>query len=227
MTFKMGVGAVAIMSLVTLCLGYGGFEVTGSFVGVNGLNQALTALNRDVMDGSDTFAETSPLWWLGGHGGGQVGVLTFGGAGAIAARTNHADSLGSELVALRGDFEAGYPYAPKEWFWVRPCVDVGLGAWLIYVHSVEGGVLVGGTQPNVSRWFPAWTLGVAPGVEVMGRLRSSRGSFTGLFAKASYFIPAAGPEWFGDAQPPKFSLSGLSVQVGMRFGSTSYRAFRI
>ncbi|MCX6842990.1 MAG: hypothetical protein NTX53_11990 [candidate division WOR-3 bacterium] len=227
MTFKIGAGAVAITSLVTLCLGYGGFEVTGSFVGVKGLNQALTALNQSEWCGSDTFAQTSPLWWLGGHGGGQVGIVTFGGSGAISARASHADSLGSELVALRGDFEAGYPYAPAEWFWVRPCVDVGLAAWLVYVHSVEGGTFVGGSQPNFSRYFSAWTLGAAPGVEVMGRLPSSPESFIGLFAKASYFIPVAGPEWFGDIQPPEFGLSGFAVQVGLRFGRTAYRAFRI
>ena len=227
MRFTIRVGAVGIMSLATMCLGYGGFEVTGSFVGVKGLNQALTALNQNEWNGSGQFAYTSPLWWLGGHGGGQVGIVTFGGSGAITAGASHADSLGSELVALRGSFEAGYPYAPVEWFWVRPCVDVGLAGWLIYVHSVESGMLVGNLQSNFSRLFSAWTFGATPGVEVMGRLPSSRESFVGLFAKASYFIPVAGPEWFGDIPPPKFSVSGFNVQVGLRFGSVPYRAFRI
>lgn len=226
MRFTIRAGAVGVLFLVGTCLGYGGFEVTGSFVGVKELNQTLTALNQE-WNGSGPFAHTSPLLWLGGHGGAQVGVVTFGGSGAITASASHADSLGSELAALRGSFEAGYPYAPTEWFWVRPCVDVGLAGWLIYVHSVESGILVGSSQPNFSRWFSAWTLGAAPGVEVMGRLSSSRESFIGLFAKAGYFIPVAGPEWSGDIPPPKFSLSGFTLQVGLRFGKTPYRAFRI
>ncbi len=221
------VGAVGIMSMAAMCFGYGGFEVTGSFVGVKGLNQTLTALNQNEWKGSGKFVGTAPLWWLGGHGGGQVGIVTFGGSGAIGARTSHADSLASELVALRGDFEAGYPYAPLAWFWVRPCLDVGFATWLVYVHSVEGGMLVGSSEPDFRRWFSAWSLGAAPGVEVMGRLPSSRESFIGLFAKASYSVPFVGPEWFGDVSPPKFSLSGFNVQVGLRFGSVPYRAFRI
>ncbi len=218
---------MGILSLTAMCLGYGGFEVTSSFVDMKGLNQTLTALNQNEWNGSGKFAGTAPLWWLGGHGGGQVGIVTFGGSGAVGARTSRADSLSSELVALRGDFEAGYPYAPLEWFWVRPCLDVGLAAWMIYVHSVENGTLVGNFQPNFSRSYSAWTLGAAPGVEVMGRLPSSRASFVGLFAKANYFIPFAGPEWLGDVPPPKFGLSGFALQVGLRFGSVPYRAFRI
>jgi hypothetical protein len=220
-------GVVGILFLATTCLGYGGFEVTGSFVEFDGLNQALTALNRDVWTGSGQFNQKSPLWWLGGHGGRQVGIVTFGGSAAIAARASHADSLGSELVALRAAFQTGYPYAPTDWFWVRPCVDVGFAVWYVYAHSVEGGTLIGSTEPNFYRSFTAWTLGAVPGVEVMGRLPSSRESFIGLFAKADYFIPFAGPVWSGDDPSPKFGLSGFSVQVGLRFGGTAYRAFRI
>jgi hypothetical protein len=225
--FTTRAGAVGIMFTAAVCLGYGGFEVTGSFVDFKGLNQALTTLNQQDWNGSGRFTRTSPLLWLGGHGGGRAGIVTFGGSGAIAARASHADSLGSELLALRGNFEAGYPYAPAEWFWVRPCVEVGLAGWYVYAHSVEGGTLVGAPQPNYSKWFAAWTLGAAPGLEVMGRLRSSRESYVGLFAKASYFIPATGPDWFGDVPPPQFSLSGFAIQVGMRFGRTPYGGFRM
>lgn len=226
-TIRAGVGGV--LFLVATCLGFGGFEVTGSFVRVEGLNQALTALNQEERDGSGQFAYTSPLWWLGGHGGQQVGVFTFGGSGAIGAGASHADSLGSELMALRVSFDAGYPYAPVEWLWVRPCVDVGLAAWLIYVHSVEGGTLVGDLNPNFRTRFEAGTFGVSPGIEVMGRVPSSPESFVGLFAKANYFMPVAGPEWFGyNLIPrPKFGLNGFALQVGLRFGKMPYRPFRI
>jgi hypothetical protein len=210
-----------------MCLGYGGFEVTSSFVDMKGLNQTLTALNQNEWNGSGKFASLSPLWWLGGHGGLQVGVFTFGGSGAIGARASHADSLGSELVAVRADFEVGYPYAPVDWFWVRPCVNVGFAAWLIYVHSVEDGMLIGSPQPNYTRRFEAGTFGAAPGVELMGTLHSSRESYVGLFARVDYFVPVAGPDWFGYSPRPKFGLGGFALQVGLRFGSTPYRAFRI
>jgi len=226
--FTTRAGAVGILFTVATCLGYGGFEVTGSLVEVEGLNQALKTLNQE-RNGSGQFTYSSPLWWLGGHGGGEIGVVTFGGSGAIGVRAGHADSLGSELVALRGDFEAGYPAAPVDWFWVRPCIEVGLAGWVTYVHSIESGTFVGDLQPDFSRWFGAWTLGAAPGIEVMGRLPSSRHSFIGLFAKASYFVPLAGPEWFLD-EPPRdfdFGLSGFAVQVGLRFGKLPYRAYRI
>jgi hypothetical protein len=224
-------GAIGILFLAATCLGYGGFEATATFIDVRDLNQVLTDLNRNPppkgWNGSGQFTKTSPLWWLGGHGGGQVGAFTFGGSGAIGARASHADSLGSELVALRGDFEVGYPLAPVDWFWVRPCVDVGFAAWVIYVHSVEDGTLVGSLQPNFSRRFEAGTFGAAPGVEVMGRLPTSRESFVGLFAKANYFIPVAGPEWFGSSPRPKFGLNAFALQFGLRFGKVPYRAFRI
>jgi len=225
--FTIRAGAIGILCLAATCLGYGGFEFGTSFVDVNGLNQTLTVLNRDEWTGSYEFNGTSPLWWLGGHGGGQVGVVTLGGSGAIGARVDHTDSLGSELVALRGSFDAGYPYAPLDWFWVRPCVDVGLAGWFLYAHSVESGTFVGDFQPNFSRGYGAWTIGAAPGLEVMGRWSSSPESFIGVFARASYFFALTGPEWFGDAPPPEFGLNGFAVQVGMRLGSTPYRAFRI
>jgi hypothetical protein len=217
---------MGLASLVAAAVGYGGFEATGSFVSFHGLNQALTALNQNEWNGQSSFEYSGPMWWLGGHGGAQVGVVTLGGSGAISVLANHADSLGSELLALRGEFEAGYPYSPIEQFWVRPCLDVGLATWLVYVHSVEGGLLVGSSQPNYSKWFMAWTIGATPGVEVMGRLRWSPSGFIGLFSKAGYHIPVAGPEWFGDSGHPRFGLGGFAAQFGMRFGSLPYREFR-
>ena len=183
--------------MVALCLGYGGFEVTGTFNDAKGLNHTLDSLNQ-VKNGSGNFTYKSSMWWFGGHGGARVGVVTIGGSGAVTVRANHTDSLGSEMAAVRGNFEVGDPYSP-----------------------VENGVLLGNFSGNFKRWYSTWVLTAAPGVEVMGTLP---GSYVSLFTKASYVIPIARSQWLGDKSPPAFSLGGFSLQIGLRFGETVTRA---
>jgi len=213
-------GVAGVLCLAAVCYGYGGFEVTSTFNGVGGLNQTLDSLNRE-WKGTGRFTHKSPLWWFGGHGGSQVGVVTLGGSGAATVRANHADSLGSELAAIRGNFEVGYPYSPVEWFWLRGCLEIGGAGCVIYAHSVENGLLLGNFGGNFKRWYSAWIVSAAPGVELMGTLP---GSYVSLFTKASYAIPVAGPQWLGDRLPPAFSLGGFSIQIGLRFGQTVHRA---
>jgi hypothetical protein len=213
-------GVAGVLCLAAVCYGYGGFEVTSTFNGVGGLNQTLDSLNRE-WKGAGRFTHKSPLWWFGGHGGSQVGVVTLGGSGAATVRANHADSLGSELAAIRGNFEVGYPYAPVEWFWLRGCLEIGGAGCVIYAHSVENGLLLGNFGGNFKRWYSAWIVSATPGVELMGTLP---GSYVSLFTKASYAIPVAGPQWLGDRLPPAFSLGGFSIQIGLRFGQTVHRA---
>jgi len=213
-----------LLSLAAVCFGYGGFEVTGGFVDFGRLNRKLDTLNQTPIPedtfagGSGTFSYRMPLWWYGGHGGSQVGPVTLGGFGAVAARANHADSLGSELAALRAGFEVGYPYVPVEWFWLRGCLELGGASLAIYAHSVENGVVLGNFSGRVKRWYSSWTVSAAPGVEVMGMLPTFPGSYAGLFMKASYVWPFAGSHWFGDQPPPDFSLRGFYLQIGVRFG---------
>ena len=221
------VGVAGVLGLAAMCYGYGGFEVTAGFINFRGLNQKLTLLNQTPITedswagGSGAFTYKTPLWWYGGHGGAQVGVVTIGGSGAFTVRANHADSLGSELAAIRGNFEVGYPYSPVEWFWLRGCLEIGGAGCAIYAHSVENGVLLGNFSGNFKRWYSAWIISAAPGVELMGTLP---GSYVSLFTKASYAIPVAGPQWLGDQSPPAFSLGGFSIQIGLRFGQTVHRA---
>lgn len=219
--------AVGVLSLAALCFGYGGFEVTAGFVDFKGLNRDLTYLNQadppQGWNGSGKFTYKAPLWWYGGHGGEHVGPVTLGGSGALAARTNQADSLGSELAAVRADFEVGFPHSPVEWVWVRPTIELAGTGLVIYAHSKENGAVVGNFSANFKRWFASWGIGAAPGVEVMGSLPTSPESFIGLFVKASYFIPVSGSAWFGDRNPPDFDLSGVAIQIGLRFGKTASR----
>jgi len=161
-----------------------------------------------------------PLWWLTGQGGGAVGSLTMGGWGAVAGLSPQADSVGTELLAVLAAYEIGYPYAPVDYFWVRPCLDLGVGAWLDWVHSLEPG------QDNFSRWYLAWSMVAAPGVEVMGRLRYSEQPYVGLVVKASYPMPFGGQK-FGQPQPPDFRFQGLALQLGLRFGRMEPRTFRM
>ena len=211
---------VGVLSVAALCLGYGGFEVTGTFNDAKGLNHTLDSLNQ-VWKGSGNFNYKSSMWWFGGHGGARVGVVTIGGSGAVTVRANHTDSLGSEMAADRGNFEVGDPYSPVDWFWVRSCLEIGGAGCAIYAHSVENGVLLGNFSGNFKRWYSTWVLTAAPGVEVMGTLP---GSYVSLFTKASYVIPIARSQWLGDKSPPAFSLGGFSLQIGLRFGETVNRA---
>lgn len=213
-------GVVGVLCLSAMCYGYGGFEATGTFNGTRGLNHTLDSLNQ-TWKGTGRFTHRSPLWWFGGHGGSQIGVVTIGGSGAAAVRANHADSLGSELAAIRGNFEVGYPYTPVEWFWLRGCLEVGGAGCVIYAHSVENGVLLGNFSDNLKRWYSTWMISAAPGVEVMGIWPQSQ---VGLFMKASYVIPIARTQWLGDKPPPAFSIGGFSLQIGLRFGQIAHRA---
>jgi hypothetical protein len=207
--------SIGLLALFSLCFGYGGFEVTSTFNDVSGLNHTLDLLNRE-WNGTREIAYRSPLWWIGGHGGGQVGPVTLGGSGALSVWHNYrADSLDSRLFAIRASFEAGFPYSPNEWVSIRPCVELGGNGSFVYAQTIDAGT---------KKWFAAWTVGAAPGAELMGSLPTSSGSSIGLFVKASYFIPISGPTWFGDKDPPAFSLSGFALQIGLRFGKTTSHA---
>jgi len=206
---------VGVLLLAASCLGYGGFEVTTTFNNMGGLNQKLDSLNQE-RNGTGRFTYRSPMWWLGGHGGEYVGPVTLGGSGALSIwHHSQADSLESRLFAIRANFEAGFPYSPNAWFSVRPCVELGGNGMVVYAQTLNA---------DSKMWFAAWNVGAAPGIELMGSLPTSSESSIGLFVKASYFIPVSGPSWFGDKDPPAFSLSGFALQIGLRFGRTVSRA---
>jgi hypothetical protein len=216
--------AVGVMALVPVCFGYGGFEVTAGFVDFKGLNEKFTYFNQaDTpfgVQGSGSFKYRTPLWWYGGHGGEHVGPVTLGGSGAIAARANQADSLGSELAGIRATFEVGYPYSPVAQAWVRPTLEFAGTGVVMYAHTKENGAVVGNFSARFKRWFAAWDMGFVPGVEVMGALPMSEESYIGLFVKTSYFLPITRPAWFGDKDPPDFDLGGVTLQIGIRFGKS-------
>ena len=216
-------GVAGFLCLAAVCYGYGGFEVTAGFVDFKGLNRDLTYLNQldsagGGIGGTGSFKYRTPLWWYGGSGGDYVGPVTLGGSGAIAARANQADSLGSELAGIRASFELGYPYSPVARAWIRPTLELAGTGTVIYAHSKENGAVVGNFSGRFKRWFAAWGFAAVPGVEVMGSLPTSEESFIGLFIKTSYFVPLGRPAWFGDKNPPDFDLSGFVLQIGLRFG---------
>lgn len=214
MRFTALAGAVGVLCLAAMCYGYGGFEVTSTFNSVSGLNHTLNSLNTE-RGGTRQLAYRSSLWWVGGHGGDHVGPVTLGGSGAFSPWHHcQADSLESRLFAIRASFEAGFPYSPNQWVSVRPCVELGGNGLLIYAQTFSA---------EKKWWFASWTIGAAPGFELMGSLPTSPASFVGLFVKASYFIPFSEPGWLGDKDPPAFSLRGLAIQIGLRFGRTVQR----
>ncbi len=206
---------------VSLCAGYGGFGVTGSFPDFGGLDARLNELNRE-WGGQSGIRVSPPVLWFGGHGAGRVGWLTIGGRGAAGIRRVQADSVAAEFAGVAGFLDVGYRFEPLDYLWVRPFVDLGGTLWGHYIHSRESF-----TEPNFSRGFVGWALGPSPGVEVMGRLRYVEGRYVGLFVKAGWFIPVFGPEWYIHERPPDFEPLGLNVEVGVRFGTLPIRPMRI
>jgi hypothetical protein len=200
--------ALGVLFLAAVTCGYGGFEVTGTFNDLAGLNHKLDSLNH-ARNGSRSFTYRSPIWWFGGHGAEHVGPVTLGGSGAIAPYSHQADSLKSDLAALRANFEVGFPYSPNQWVWVRPCLELGATGLVVYAQTMNA---------DSKWWFAAWSVGAAPGVEVMGSIPTTSESFIGLFVKASYLLPISGPSWFGDREPPSLGLGGFGLQIGLRFG---------
>lgn len=196
--------ALGVLLLAASSPGYGGFEVTSTFNDLDGLNRKL-----DTLLGTHNFSYRAPMWWFGGHGGEHVGPVSLGGSGALSSSARQSDSLESQLAAIRACFDVGFPYRPNQWVWVRPCLDLGATGLLVYAQTLRA---------DTKKWYAAWSIGTAPGIEVMGSLPTTAESFIGLFVKASYLIPISGPSWFGDSEPPALSLGGFALQMGVRFG---------
>lgn len=213
----------------TALAGYGGFGISATWLKTSGLNQTLSRLNRDPdrYRGTDSFRLRRPVWWLGGHRAGAVGNITLGGEGFVTASTQRADSLAAELVGLRGSFDCGYAWVPRDFFWVRPHLNVGFGAWFLYAHSIEDGALFV-ADPDIWDVLWGWTVGVMPALELMGRLRYGEEHYVALYTRAGWFIPIGGPEVYtGRGEPPRFGLGGLSWDAGLRFGSAARPPFRM
>lgn len=208
--------------LFTACLGFGGFDVGLGFPDYSSLDSLLTGLNRE-WGGSEPLGAGHPWVWLGGHGAGLVGDISIGGRGALTGFTSRADSVEMLGGGARLFLETGYVWSPIEQLWVRPVVEAGGDALLHYIHD-NGSPF---EEPNFSRWYVGWSLGVAPGVEVMGRLRRDIDKYVGLFIKAHYYIPVYGENWYVDENPPAFDLQGIHLQVGLRFGRMPPTRLRI
>lgn len=214
---RIWLGAVLLASLGH---GYGGLSVGMMFPEFAGLERLL-ARQDSAWGGQGRFDIRPPLWSLAGHGAAEVGSITIGGWGALGLLSHQAESTGTELVAAQAAFEVGYPYAPIEEFWLRPCLDIGIGTWCHLIHSQEPG------RSNYFRWHLGWNLSAAPGIELAARLRYAEASSIGVFAKGSYLVPFVPTQWYGDSGPPDFRLKGLQFQFGLRFGCIAVRPFRI
>ena len=211
---RRAIGLMFLSVFVSVCHGYGGFDLTASFADYAAHDARLTRLNRE-WHGRDEFRTLVPNLWFGGHGAGVIHGVTIGGRGVAGLRRYEGDAILAEFVGAQGYLEVGYRIVPVEPLWIRPGVEVGGGPWVYYVHDRQTPF----ADPNFSRWFLGWTIGVAPGLELMGRWHYRPDRYAGVFVKTSYFFPLHGPDWYLDADPPGFDLRGIHVQVGLRFGT--------
>ena len=214
---------LAVAAASTVALGYGGVGVKLSFADVEPLNRRLQQLaERSRWGGDHTFDYRAPLVWLGGHGAGRSGGLTFGGSGYATAWSSAADSLAAELFGVSGWIEAGYRIEPNRFFWIRPYVDVGGFSWVHYLHTRESF-----SDPKYEQFYFGWTVGAEPGLELMGRIPHGAMGYIGPFVTVGYFVPILDSQWSGDASPPDFGWQGLSFGLGVRFGRMPGPSIRI
>ena len=213
---------LVLAMLAAVAAGYGGFERGGSFPDFTGEAERLSELNRE-WQGQGLFRPSPALVWLGGHGGGNAGPVTIGGRGALAFRHKAADAVEVEFLAVQAALDLGWQYKPVDWLALRPGFELGGAGWGYYVHDRDGPF----NDPNFSRWYAAWTVGIAPAFEVMGRVAGDEERYTGLFVKAGYCFPLYGPQWYADANPPGLGLKGPYVQLGLRFGRVPPTHLRI
>jgi len=206
-------GVLAVVFLTATCFGFGGFDFGASLPQYSGLNARLSELNS-YWGGAESLGFRHPWPWVGGHGAGWIGDFTLGGRGAVTGYMARADSMEVQGGGARVFLETGYVWAPIDELWVRPVVELGGDALLFYVHDTGSPF----RNPDFSQWYVGWTVGAAPGLEVMGRLRYDLDKYVGLFAKAHYYYPVYGPNWYIDDNPPGFDLEGIHLQAGIRFG---------
>lgn len=219
---------VAAWILLTAAgMGFGGPGTTLSWLDYRDLDRILTEMNHKWLrrPSVQPFEHAPETWWLGGHGAGHVEPVTLGGWGMAHYSQQDVDSLGSDIAAVIGGFEAGYPWAPQhiDWFWLRPCLDLTAGGFFIAAHSLEPG------QSDFFQWYAGWQLAVMPSLEVMGRLPYAGDAYVGIYLKAGYHLPFIAPQWYGDYDDfarPDLSLRGFQVSTGVRFGRMAYRPYR-
>ena len=219
---RRSIGLLLVLAFGSVCLGYGGFDVTAAFADYAAHDFRLTQLNRE-WNGGDVFRTLAPNLWFGGHGAGVVYGVTIGGRGGVGLRQFRGDAILAEFLGVQGYLDVGYRIVPVEPLWIRPSVEIGGGPWVYYVHDRQTPF----ADPNFSRWFLGWTVGVAPGLELMGRWHCRPDRYAGVFVKTSYFFPIHGPDWYLDANPPGFDLRGIHVQLGVRFGTYPPRRIEI
>jgi len=211
---------VIVLVWVNCLVGYGGVSVRANFFNPNGLNKRLTELNQ-IWSGKDSFRLRSPWWGITGRGVKEVNSVAIGGGGGISFGAGAADSINAKIGSMFGSFEIGYPRWFNGLLLVKPGVDVEAGTWFVFAHSIEPG------YANFTRWFLNWELFALPNVELMARITFQTGTFIGFTAKGGYQLPFVGPNWYGSDAPPEFSMKGFVLDLGIMFGRTTPRPFRI
>lgn len=222
---KAVVCVAALCFLCSLGPGYGGFGATALFTDVSALERKLTALNTGAPPegwaGKDTVSVGSPLRCLSGHGGGLAGDLSVAGGGALTVNSIRVDSLAFLFSGIAPSLMLGYVWEPTSRFWIRPGVDVNAWVWGCYAHSHESFC-----DPDFARWLGGWSVGLAPGLEIMGKLLARGENYLGCYIKAGYQVPVQGAG-FGAGWGAELRLRGLMLELGLRFNRGKEGPLRI
>jgi hypothetical protein len=203
--------------------GWGGLGVTGMMVDVEGLRDSLSAVNREILGGSQTVEFQSPFYFIGGQGGGEIGLFSLGAWGGGLFRSAKADALEASLGYAAGSVELGLSLKPAEWFWIRPCIDAGGALFALELAEIGGGK-AGDTleQPYLSS-LRGWQVNAGAGLALQFNLPLCKRGLVGLMIQTGYLCPLY-MSWRDqdglNIDPIEgFGMHGLYLRAGINFAA--------
>lgn len=203
--------------------GWGGLGVTGMMVDVEGLNDSLRTINREILGGSQTVELESPFYFIGGQGGGEIGLFSLGAWGGGLFKTAKADVLEASLGYAAGSVELGIHLKPIKWFWIRPCIDAGGALFALELAEIGGG-RAGDTleEPYLSS-LRGWQVNAGAGLALQFNVPLCKRSLVGLMIQTGYLYPLY-MSWRDqdglNINPIEgFGMHGLYLRAGINFSA--------
>ncbi|TKJ43427.1 hypothetical protein CEE36_03585 [candidate division TA06 bacterium B3_TA06] len=193
---RAGVTKVFVLSILSVMVtsaypvgGWGGLGVAGMMVDVEGLNDNLTTINREILGGSQTVEFGSPFYFIGGQGGGEIGLFSLGAwGGGLFSRTS-ADALSASLGYAIGSAELGLGLKPADWVWIRPCLDAGGAVFALELTEIGGGEVGDALEEPYRSSLRGWQANAGAALAIQFNLPLCKRSLVGLMIQTGYLYP--------------------------------------
>ncbi len=193
---RAGVTKVFVLSILSVATafaypvgGWGGLGVAGMMVDVEGLNDNLTTINREILGGSQTVELESPFYFIGGQGGAEIGLFSLGAwGGGLFSRTS-ADALSASLGYAAGSVDLGVNFKPADWVWIRPCLDAGGAVFALELTEIGGGEVGDVLEEPYLSSLRGWQVNAGAGLALQFNLPLCKRSLVGLMIQTGYLYP--------------------------------------